>query len=1534
MKRFAIIFAFLIAILPALAQDKVDAEQEKSALLAYVEEQLSTPNRIIRFWDIEGVLSSDAKIGRISIADRDGVWLEINEAQIVWTRTALLTGRLVVDKLVAKSIEVSRRPLPEEGAAPSPEASSFTVPELPVSVDLDELAIEKVNFGEEVFGLASELALTGNLEIDTGKLETGLEIIRLDGPGGELELKASFSGEPDTLDLDVTLFEPEDGVVANLLNLHDRPAVSLGLKGAGPVSDLKLALTVDADEQRVLTGQARFSGSGQYRRFDIGLAGPLGELVRPDLRDLFGDRSEMVVSGKTREGGGVDVERFSLNSGALELAGSLQTAADGFPLEIAINGDIQSQNGSSVVLPLPGGRTTIGNAAIEFRFGGTGVTTWSGKFAANEFATGDVTAREFVLDAGGAALGLGNPAAREVTFVVDGKAEGLASADAAIADAIGSNAAIAVSGAWKTGEPLNIDQAAVETNAATATFAGQVADLALDGMFDLQIDDAAVLSAVMQRNLAGSAVLTANGRVAPVTGAFDLTLDGTLTDLALGSQIDGLLTGVTRITGLAARDEGGLRAENLSVENPQFSLDANGLFGSETAKFKFDTAIANVAVLSERASGPLQISGKAGGKEGVIDINLKAGIASGKLMGRTLSDLSLTFEGRQQKSELDGTLRGMAFLAGERIELNAAIDAGAAESRLSGLEFKAGATRLTGTVANLANGLFAGDLELRSNDISTAAALLLTKASGKANVMVSLAPGDSGQGARLAGELTSIRYGDIAVGSGSIDAEFSDLFGVPGANGKVQLGDVVAAGMNFTSLDASASKTGDQTNFKSGARFANGATLVIAGAISPDGDGYRLEMAEMELEKGRPVARLAHPAVVAILSAGAIINDVRFDIGDGSVVVNGEALDRFDLSLNVDRVPLDVANAIRPDLALSGIVTGRVHVGGTSAKPEVSFDVDGERVSAAALREAGLSALKVKANGVTNGEQLDIDAGLSSGDGIAATAKGTVPLTAGSLAVDVALQSFPLAIVDRLAGRQGLAGDLSGEARIGGSLERPSAKFALRGTGIRANTLSTAGIDALEFGANGSFADEIVTLTSFNAAGASGLAVSGRGRVPLGGSGLNLSVEGAAPLSLADRQLASRGAKAGGIATFNIRLTGNIRAPAIAGRVSTAGASYADPLANIALRDISAVADLDGQRVVIRQGSARIAAGGSVSLTGSVLLASQAGYPADLKINLDNARYADGTLVVATMSGNLGVTGALLYDPLIAGSLTVNRAEMTIPETIAGGAEGIDVKHINPPKKVSRTLEFARANDGTPVPSGRPSVARLNILVGAPNKIFVRGRGLDSELGGSVRLTGPITDIRPVGGFQLIRGRLSILGKRIVFDSGKVTLVGDLDPFVNFVATSEADGATVIITVTGRASDPSIVFSSEPELPQDEVLARLIFGRSITELSALQVAKLAASAAQLAGGGNSSLLDSFRQSTGLDELDVVTDSGGNAAVRAGRYVNDNVYFGVEAGAKGSTKGTINIDITDSLKATGSTASDGNSSIGIFFEKDY
>lgn len=228
---------------------------------------------------------------------------------------------------------------------------------------------------------------------------------------------------------------------------------------------------------------------------------------------------------------------------------------------------------------------------------------------------------------------------------------------------------------------------------------------------------------------------------------------------------------------------------------------------------------------------------------------------------------------------------------------------------------------------------------------------------------------------------------------------------------------------------------------------------------------------------------------------------------------------------------------------------------------------------------------------------------------------------------------------------------------------------------------------------------------------------------------------------------------------------------------------------------------------------------------------------------------------------------------------------------------------------------------------------KLGITVDAPNRIFVRGRGLDAELGGRIRIVGPVTNISPIGKFELRRGRLSILGQRIDLTEGSVTLAGDLDPLIDLTATTQAGDVEAMINLKGPASDIQVTFSSSPELPQDEILAKIIFGRDLGDLSPGQIVRLASIAAELTGGNSPGLVDSLRKGTGLDDLDVVQDSDGNSAVKAGKYVADNVYLGVQAGQTKSTA-TINLDITDNITARGSVSSEGDTSLGIFLEKDY
>lgn len=211
----------------------------------------------------------------------------------------------------------------------------------------------------------------------------------------------------------------------------------------------------------------------------------------------------------------------------------------------------------------------------------------------------------------------------------------------------------------------------------------------------------------------------------------------------------------------------------------------------------------------------------------------------------------------------------------------------------------------------------------------------------------------------------------------------------------------------------------------------------------------------------------------------------------------------------------------------------------------------------------------------------------------------------------------------------------------------------------------------------------------------------------------------------------------------------------------------------------------------------------------------------------------------------------------------------------------------------------------------------------------MRGRGLDAELQGNLRVRGSAAAPQPSGSFKLRRGTFSLAGQSLTFTTGEVGFDGSgrIDPTLNFVAT--ASTATVIanLNITGYASAPKISLTSTPTLPQDEVLAQLLFHQSASSLSPFQLAEIAAALAQISGVGPAGGLDplnGIRKSLGLDQLSVGGGSSGTSAtVQAGRYVAPGVYVGAQqATSGGGTQATVQIDITKGLKLQTSVGTGG------------
>ncbi len=1292
----------LLAAIPLVAQDQqqLTPDEQKDWFVGFVEGQLSTPERQIRISNIDGVLSSTASIREITISDREGVWLRVHNAAIDWDQAALFTGRLLVRSLTAESIDYIRNAIPSgDPNLPPPEAMPLAIPEFPVAIQLDRLSVPRVTFGQSVFGLGSEISIEGSLRLEGGSLATALDIVRLDGPGGRLDVDVAYRRDDNTVDIGVALTEPPNGILANLLNIEGRPEMALAVNGSGPVNDLRTTMTLDAGGRRALEGVAELVQAPEGLRVVADLGGPVAALVSPNYRPFFGDNTALSATALVRSAGGVDIEALKLSGGQLSLEGTAATTADGFLRRLQLSAAIADPGGAAVLLPVPGAATSIGAAMLKVEYGTASDEGWTANLVASRFVNGGLTASEITLRGSGVAANLEDPATRRVTFNADGAVNGIQSGDPDVQAALGTSVGLGLAGLWSAGEPVQLAEFRLAGKALTLALEGVVDDFVFNGRAGIETSSIAPFSGVAGRELDGALRLDATGTISPLSGGFNLDLDGTAEGLALSEPaLDSLLAGTVRLGGRVARTEKGLEAEGFRLGNERVQIAADGTFATGAADFRFSADLSDLALVSAEAEGALSVVGTARG-QGAIALEVSARVPRGRLAGKALSDAAFGFSGTlAETGTLTGALSGDALLDRFQVTLAGDVATDAETRRLSGLRLSAGPTTVTGELTQDRQGLLSGRLDLASSDISTAAALLLVDASGSAEGTLVLAPAGGRQGIEITGTARDIRAADIRVGSADIRATVSDLFG---------------------------------------------------------------------------------------------------------------------------------------DLAIDGTIDGRSIVAG-------EFSI--------------------------------------------ANLRGTATQRGGQTV-------------------------FSAEASASGY-----------------------GLASLRLAAQGSIAGQVVTLESASADGGNGLRVTASGRVPLEGGGLQLAVRGSAPLAFANRFVSDRGGQFSGTAQLDARVSGSLAQPQFSGTIATDGSGYIDPELNLRLVGITGRASLAGETVRIERLSANLATGGSITASGTVGLAD--GNPVDIALQLASARYADGTMFAATASGGLALRGRLDRNPVLSGELMIEKAEIAIPDQFGGAGTLAEVQNIHTPPAVQATLKRAAVTpSGAPMPQRRPSVVQLDVNLVAPNQIFVRGRGLDAEVGGTVRLTGSVNDVQPVGAFQLNRGRLTILGQRVTFEEGALTLVGDLDPYLDFTARSEGDGITVFVNVTGRVSDLDISFTSNPPLPQDEVLSRLLFKRSMGELTPIQLAKLAGAAAELAGGG-SSLADSLRARAGLDDLDVVTNEDGSLAVQAGAYLQDNVYLGVQAGADGNSRVTVNLDITNDLKARVSTGTDGDSSVGIFYETDY
>ncbi len=1269
-----------ISLLCALPLQAAAQEDDRSYLTAFLEDNLSGAGRQVTIIGFEGALSSQASIESMTIADDTGVWITLTGITLDWSRSALLSGELSVDQLTADSIAIDRMPDVGDSGLPEPEAMPFSLPDLPVSVSIGQVAATEIVLGEAVFGQAitARLNASANLAAGAGTADVSLE--RTDGVTGTITLAASFSNDTREIILDILAEEAADGIAATLLDLPGRPSARLAIAGTGSPEDFWATLDLQTDGVPRLTGTFSVrQQDDQSQAFAADVSGDPAPLFLPDYAEFFGDAVTLKVTGQTDVSGHVTLQELAVTTRALSLTGDLAIAPDGLPLRVNLAGTLGLPDGSPVLLPLSGDvQTRLDRATLTLRFDAAQGDSWSTDMQIDGLARSDIAIEQLGLTGSGRIAR--NAAGRSLGATFDFIADGLRPTDPALATALGPAASGQAIVHWnEAADGVSIPRMTIAGQGYDADaglrIAGLETGLMTIGRLRVRADDIARLSGLAGQPLRGAGTVRVGGSFVPLSGAFDGTAAFTGTDLAIGIvEVDRLLRGTSTIVADVVRDETGLTLRDLTVQAASLTGNLSGTLATLGSDLQASIDFRDLRALGDKYNG---------------GFNVVAAFTGTTEAGR------LTVDGT-------GTGIGIGVPVVDNL--------------------------LAGTSQISAN----GDLRDGGFDLATlriAAANLVASASGR------------------------------------IDPDGHDL----------------KADLAFPDLSVL------------GAGFRGGLTTAATFVGTPD---------------------------------------------DGLITIDGQAQNVAVGQTEADRL-----------------------LAGTST------------ISA---------ALQVK------DALIQIERARVQNPQITGTATGTVSGDARDVVVDVRLANLAL-----------LLPEFPGAVTVSGSVEQSTANTRL----------------------------------DLRAQGPGGIAATITGQMDPDYRRANLAIAGQAQAGLLNGFI-DPGNLSGRIG-FDIAINGPLQLSSVSGTATLAEGRFASPDVPFVLEGLAGSAQVAGGRAVI-DARGTLSTGGQMTVQGTV--GTAAPYQGDLSVVLAGFVLRDPQLYETRGNATITVQGPLTGGAVIGGRVALIETEIRVPSGgFAASGDLPGLAHVNEPGDVRRTRDFAGLlGDGGAggAGGGGGRAFGVNLEISAPNRVFIRGRGLDAELGGALRLQGTTANLIPSGAFELIRGRLDILGKRLTLSEATLRLEGNFVPFVRILASNESDGITSSVLIEGSVDAPDVSFVSNPELPEEEVLSRLLFGRGLDTLSAFQAIQLAGAVQTLAGRGGEGLVAKLRKGFGLDDLDVSTAADGTTSLTAGKYISQNTYTEVEVDQQGRSAISLNLDVTDNLTLRGQVDSEGETGIGIFLEKDY
>jgi len=405
----------------------------------------------------------------------------------------------------------------------------------------------------------------------------------------------------------------------------------------------------------------------------------------------------------------------------------------------------------------------------------------------------------------------------------------------------------------------------------------------------------------------------------------------------------------------------------------------------------------------------------------------------------------------------------------------------------------------------------------------------------------------------------------------------------------------------------------------------------------------------------------------------------------------------------------------------------------------------------------------------------------------------------------------------------------------------------------------------------------------------------------------------------------------GGETEMAMTVEGTLLQPKISGTVSLKNGYFESLESGAQFRNISARLEGDGEQLLLSELRGTCGENGTFEGYGAIQLSHINHFPFAMDVTLNQIDLVNLSDAEATMTGDLHFRGNL-HQANLRGDLIADKMHMRIPENKPALTHYVELEYQNQVDSEKPPTPYSETLPRWPVD--------LDLKLVAQNSIKITDPSLTSEWSGKAAIHGtahvPIIE----GELKLKKGSYRFRGRDLKLEEGSITF-----PNVPFekgklyvVASMDMKGIIVEVISKGEMMDPGLTLRSKPPLSQREILSRMVFNKSLSDITPFQSKEIAKSIKNLNKTSASDPLETLQKTVGIDRIDIAqTEYQGtqDVSVEVGKYITDSTVLLVRKNV--NTEGNqfgIETNLSDHIKLQAEYSNDKTGQVNLLWKNDY